>query len=59
MFLSDLDQAVRVLQKASTEASRILMKTHPLQGEIADATARAYASLGKNSGLFSLSWNKS
>ncbi|XP_062870212.1 SET and MYND domain-containing protein 4 [Trichomycterus rosablanca] len=40
------DQAIRVLQDASTKASSILMKTHPLQGEIADATARAYASLG-------------
>ncbi|KAL7847418.1 hypothetical protein AOLI_G00221360 [Acnodon oligacanthus] len=41
-----LDGALRVLQEAATRADSILMKTHPLQGELADATARVFAALG-------------
>ncbi|KAF4082128.1 hypothetical protein AMELA_G00148160 [Ameiurus melas] len=38
--------ALSILQKAVNLADSILMKTHPLQGELADAMARAYATMG-------------
>ncbi|AWO99826.1 putative SET and MYND domain-containing protein 4 [Scophthalmus maximus] len=40
------DAALRLLDKAQTQAGRILAETHPLQGELADAMARAYATMG-------------
>ncbi|KAK3521948.1 hypothetical protein QTP70_020049 [Hemibagrus guttatus] len=41
-----INGALSILQKASNLADSILMKTHPLQGELADAMARAYATMG-------------
>ncbi|XP_022536643.2 SET and MYND domain-containing protein 4 isoform X1 [Astyanax mexicanus] len=41
-----VDEALRILKEASTQADNILMKTHPVQGELADATARVYATMG-------------
>ncbi|XP_058267583.1 SET and MYND domain-containing protein 4 isoform X2 [Hemibagrus wyckioides] len=41
-----INGALCILQKASNQADSILMKTHPLQGELADAMARAYATMG-------------
>ncbi|KAI4889723.1 hypothetical protein NFI96_033077, partial [Prochilodus magdalenae] len=41
-----LEGALRVLQDTTTQADRILTKTHPLQGELADAVARLYATMG-------------
>ncbi|XP_056141221.1 SET and MYND domain-containing protein 4 [Lampris incognitus] len=40
------DEALRLLQRTSHEAGLILTETHPLQGELADAMARAHATLG-------------
>ncbi|XP_073686144.1 SET and MYND domain-containing protein 4 [Garra rufa] len=42
-----LDKAIKILKSASSQANSILMETHPLQGELADATARVYATTGK------------
>lgn len=42
-----LDKALQTLKLASSQANSILTETHPLQGELADATARAYASTGE------------
>ncbi|XP_065116626.1 SET and MYND domain-containing protein 4 isoform X1 [Paramisgurnus dabryanus] len=39
--------ALRVLQSALSQADLILTETHPVQGELADATARAYATIGE------------
>ncbi|XP_051972024.1 SET and MYND domain-containing protein 4 isoform X2 [Xyrauchen texanus] len=41
------DEAIRILKSASSKADSILAETHPLQGELADAKARAYATTGK------------
>ncbi|KAL1266412.1 hypothetical protein QQF64_002087 [Cirrhinus molitorella] len=38
-----LDEALKILKSTSSQANSILMETHPLQGELADATARVYA----------------
>ncbi|XP_034149134.1 SET and MYND domain-containing protein 4 [Esox lucius] len=40
------DQSVRMLQRATSEADLFLTETHPLQGQLADATSRAYATMG-------------
>ncbi|XP_067255293.1 SET and MYND domain-containing protein 4 isoform X2 [Chanodichthys erythropterus] len=42
-----IDKALKILKSASSQANSILTETHPLQGELADATARAYATTGK------------
>ncbi|XP_067289448.1 SET and MYND domain-containing protein 4 [Pseudorasbora parva] len=42
-----LDKALQILKSASSQANSILTETHPLQGELADATARAYATTGE------------
>ncbi|RXN20519.1 SET and MYND domain-containing 4 isoform X1 [Labeo rohita] len=42
-----LDEALKILKSASSQANSILMETHPLQGELADATARVYATTGE------------
>ncbi|XP_063344375.1 SET and MYND domain-containing protein 4 isoform X1 [Pelmatolapia mariae] len=39
-------EALRLLKKTLCQSGLILAETHPLQGELADATARAYASMG-------------
>ncbi|XP_014895925.1 SET and MYND domain-containing protein 4 isoform X1 [Poecilia latipinna] len=39
-------EALHLLKKISSQSGLLLRDTHPLQGELADATARAYASLG-------------
>ncbi|XP_073334868.1 SET and MYND domain-containing protein 4 [Pagrus major] len=40
------DEALRLLRKTQCQSGLILAETHPLQGELADATARAYATMG-------------
>ncbi|XP_035523052.1 SET and MYND domain-containing protein 4 [Morone saxatilis] len=40
------DEALRLLRRTQCQSGLILAETHPLQGELADATARAYATMG-------------
>ncbi|KAM4620192.1 SET and MYND domain-containing protein 4 isoform 2-T2 [Polymixia lowei] len=40
------DEALRLLQRTASQSGLILPETHPLQGELADAMARAYATMG-------------
>uniref|UniRef100_UPI0037E8BBC5 SET and MYND domain-containing protein 4 n=1 Tax=Semicossyphus pulcher TaxID=241346 RepID=UPI0037E8BBC5 len=40
------DEALRLLRRTQSQSGLILAETHPLQGELADATARAYATMG-------------
>ncbi|XP_040005626.1 SET and MYND domain-containing protein 4 [Xiphias gladius] len=40
------DEALRLLNRAQCQSGLILAETHPLQGELADAMARAYATMG-------------
>lgn len=40
------DQAQKVLERMSSPSAVILTDSHPLQGQVADATARAYATMG-------------
>lgn len=42
------DEALRLLRRTQRESGAVLAETHPLQGELADATARAYATLGEH-----------
>ncbi|XDV54463.1 hypothetical protein PO909_022747 [Leuciscus waleckii] len=42
-----LDKALKILKSATSQANSILTETHPLQGELADATARVYATTGE------------
>uniref|UniRef100_A0A8C2FXQ4 Protein-lysine N-methyltransferase SMYD4 n=1 Tax=Cyprinus carpio TaxID=7962 RepID=A0A8C2FXQ4_CYPCA len=42
-----LDEALKILKSASSQANSILTEIHPLQGELADATARVYATTGE------------
>lgn len=44
-FLSD--EALRLLRQTQCQSGAILTETHPLQGELADAMARAYATMGE------------
>lgn len=46
LFYPPPGEALRLLKKTLCQSGLILAETHPLQGELADATARAYASLG-------------
>ncbi|KAM6907324.1 SET and MYND domain-containing protein 4 [Xenentodon cancila] len=39
-------EALQLLKRTESHSGRILAETHPLQGELADATARAYATMG-------------
>ncbi|XP_026185184.1 protein-lysine N-methyltransferase SMYD4 isoform X2 [Mastacembelus armatus] len=39
-------EALSLLKRAQNQSKLILAQTHPLQGELADATARAYATIG-------------
>ncbi|XP_061596845.1 SET and MYND domain-containing protein 4 [Cololabis saira] len=39
-------EALQLLKRTGSGSGRILAETHPLQGELADATARAYATMG-------------
>ncbi|KAF4108346.1 SET and MYND domain-containing protein 4 [Onychostoma macrolepis] len=41
------DEALKNLKSATSQANSILTETHPLQGELADATARVYATTGE------------
>ncbi|XP_038860967.1 SET and MYND domain-containing protein 4 isoform X1 [Salvelinus namaycush] len=41
------DQSVRLLQRAVSQAGVFLKETHPLQGQLADAMARAYSTMGE------------
>jgi len=45
------DKALKILKSATSQANSILTETHPLQGELADATARVYATTGENNSL--------
>ncbi|XP_045896702.1 SET and MYND domain-containing protein 4 [Micropterus dolomieu] len=40
------DEALRLLRRTQCQSGLILAGTHPLQGELSDATARAYATMG-------------
>ncbi|XP_034034097.1 SET and MYND domain-containing protein 4 [Thalassophryne amazonica] len=40
------DEAMRILKKTQSQTGLILAETHPLQGELSDAMARAYATVG-------------
>ncbi|XP_042287041.1 SET and MYND domain-containing protein 4 isoform X1 [Thunnus maccoyii] len=40
------DEALRLLKSTQRQSGLILAETHPLQGELADAMARAYATMG-------------
>ncbi|XP_034540139.1 SET and MYND domain-containing protein 4 [Notolabrus celidotus] len=40
------DEALRLLKRTCSQSGLILAETHPLQGELEDATARAYATMG-------------
>lgn len=42
------DEALRLLRQTNCHSGLILAETHPLQGELEDAMARAYATLGEN-----------
>ncbi|XP_047660874.1 SET and MYND domain-containing protein 4 isoform X1 [Tachysurus fulvidraco] len=42
----EINGALPILEYASSMADNILMKTHPLHGELSDAMARAYATMG-------------
>lgn len=42
------DEALRLLRRTQRQSGLILAETHPLQGELDDATARAYATMGEN-----------
>lgn len=48
------DEALKLLKRTRRQSGLILAETHPLQGELADATARAYATMGENNnaGIF-------
>lgn len=41
------DEALRLLRQTQCQSGAILTETHPLQGELADAMARAYATMGE------------
>lgn len=51
MFPCFADEALKILKSATSQANSILTETHPLQGELADATARVYATTGQNNSL--------
>ncbi|KAK5850854.1 hypothetical protein PBY51_001695 [Eleginops maclovinus] len=40
------DEALRLLRRTQTQSGLSLAETHPFQGELEDATARAYATMG-------------
>ncbi|KAM3601840.1 uncharacterized protein V6R79_019803 [Siganus canaliculatus] len=40
------DEALRLLRRTQGQCGLMLTEKHPLQGELADATARAYATMG-------------
>lgn len=42
------DEALRLLRRTHSQSGLILAETHPVQGELADAMARAYATMGEN-----------
>ena len=45
-------EAVRLLSRTQCQAARVLAETHPLQGELADAMARAYATVGEEMNVY-------
>uniref|UniRef100_A0A4W5M9Z3 Uncharacterized protein n=1 Tax=Hucho hucho TaxID=62062 RepID=A0A4W5M9Z3_9TELE len=47
------DQSVRLLQRAVSQAGVFLKETHSLQGQLADAMARAYSTMGEWQGAAS------
>lgn len=42
------DKALKVLRRTRCQSGLILAERHPLQGELADTMARAYATMGEN-----------
>lgn len=48
------DEALSLLKRTQCQSGLILAETHPLQGELADATARAYATMGENNKCMSI-----
>lgn len=42
------EKALKVLKGTRCQSGLILAERHPLQGELADTTARAYATMGEN-----------
>uniref|UniRef100_A0A673FTT8 SET and MYND domain containing 4 n=1 Tax=Sinocyclocheilus rhinocerous TaxID=307959 RepID=A0A673FTT8_9TELE len=45
------DEALKILTSDTSQANSILTETHPLQGDLADVTARVYATTGQNNSL--------
>lgn len=41
------EEALGLLRRTQCQSEAILTETHPLQGELADAMARAYAMMGE------------
>lgn len=48
------DEALRLLRRTQNQPGLTLAETHPLQGELADATARAHATMGENDNAWAL-----
>ena len=48
------DEALRLLRRTQSPSALSLAETHPLQGELEDATARAYATMGENNNVCDL-----
>lgn len=51
------DEALRLLNRAQSQPGLILAETHPLQGELADAMARACATMGEKNKFLCGSYN--
>ncbi|KAG9351621.1 hypothetical protein JZ751_022872 [Albula glossodonta] len=45
-------EALRRLQAATSQASQFLPETHPVRGELADTSARAYATMGETQATY-------
>lgn len=41
------DEALSLLKRTQCQSGLIFAETHPVQGELADAMARAYATMGE------------
>lgn len=54
LLLPPSDEALTLLSRTQSQSGLILAETHPVQGELADATARAYASMGENNNAHEL-----
>lgn len=54
MFSFFADEALKILKSASSQANSMLTEIHPLQGELADVTARVYATTGENKSVMQI-----